>query len=62
MSTKTAPLVRVGDDATKAEIAEALTYLAARAARLPHHRDCTQWLKLHECIDDLLTDWQVTEA
>lgn len=59
----TAPAsIRITDESTKAEVAEALTHLAQYAARQQHHPDCVQWVTAHERIDSLLGDWQVAPA
>lgn len=50
--------IRLDDDSTKAEYAEALTHLAEYAARQQHHPDCARWVRAHERIDQLLDDWQ----
>lgn len=53
----TTEIVRVTDDTTRAEIAEALTNLAATASRLLHHPDNGPWLRCHARMDVLLEDW-----
>lgn len=59
-------VIRVSDDSTRADIAEAMTNLCARARRempvvgtvdLP-----TPWDKRHEALDALLTDWEQASA
>lgn len=53
--------IRLTDDSTKPEIAEALTHLAAYAARQQHHPDSVRWVRAHERIDRLLCDWERAE-
>ena len=49
--------VRITDESTRTEIAEALTHLAQYAAKQQHHPDCSRWVRAHERIDALLDDW-----
>ena len=49
------------DDSTRAELEEALTYLARYAAHQLHHVDCVPWRTAHERIDMLLDKWQATD-
>ena len=61
--TNTAPeTIRITDDSTKAEIAEAITHLGQYASRQQHHPDCTRWVRAHERINALLTDWETAPA
>lgn len=50
-------VIRINDETTRAELAEALTHLAKYARRQPHHPDCTRWVLAHQRIDALLVDW-----
>lgn len=54
--------IRVTDDSTRAEIAEALTNMAAYAARQQHHPDCERWVTAHRRIDALLDDYEKARA
>lgn len=54
--------IRITDESTKVEIAEALTHLAEYAARQQHHPDSTRWVRAHERINALLTDWEAAPA
>lgn len=57
--TATKPeVIRLDDDSTKVEIAEAITHLAEYAARQQHHPDSTRWVRAHAKIDQLLTDYE----
>lgn len=61
--TSTRPeTIRITDESTRAEIAEALTHLAHYAARQMHHPDCSRWVRAHERIDVLLADWEAAPA
>lgn len=57
-----AEFVRITDDSTRAEIAEAITHLAAYAARQQHHPDSGRWVRAHQRIDALLGDWEKARA
>lgn len=57
-----AKILRITDETTREELAEALTHLARYARRQPHHPDCTRWVLAHQRIDALLTDWQRASA
>lgn len=54
--------IRITDESTRAEIAEAITHLAQYAARQMHHVDCSRWVRAHERIDHLLDDWEAAKA
>lgn len=54
--------IRITDESSRADIAEALTHLAAYAARQQHHVDCVRWVRAHERIDELLGDWERAEV
>jgi hypothetical protein len=54
--------LRITDESSKAEIAEAITHLGKYAARQMHHADCIPWRTAHERIDALLDDWERAEA
>lgn len=61
--TATKPvLIRLDDDSTKAEVAEAITHLAEYAARQQHHPDCTRWVRAHDKINQLLDDYENAPA
>jgi hypothetical protein len=57
-----AEAIWVTDSTTKAELEEALRYLAAYAAHQLHHADCIAWRTAHERIDSLLVDWEKAPA
>jgi len=52
----------VTDETTRAELAEALTHLAAYASRQQHHPDCERWVTAHRRIDVLLTEYERAPA
>lgn len=54
--------LRITDESTKADIAEALTHLATYASRQQHHPDSVRWVRAHERIDALLEDWEQAPA
>ena len=55
----TAPeTVRITDESTAEEIAEAITHLGQYAARQQHHPDCGRWVRAHQRIDALLCEWE----
>ena len=54
-------IVVITDETTRAEIEEALTYLAATAARLPRHY-VDRKAAIHARIDALLDDLELLEA
>lgn len=63
MTTDAKPeTIRITDESTKAEVAEALTHLAQYAARQQHHPDCSRWVWAHERIDSLLYDYERAPA
>lgn len=51
-------LLRINDDTTREEIAEALTNLARHAMRLPHVLDNSPHQRCHAQMDALLDDWE----
>lgn len=53
-----ATVLRVTDQTTRLELAEALTNLAQYAARQQHHPDCVRWVRAHERINVLLDDYE----
>ncbi len=55
-------VTRVTDQTTRLELAEALTNLAAYAARQQHHPDCVRWVRAHERINVLLDDYERAPA
>lgn len=60
-------VLRITDDTTKAELAEALTHACAYAIRLPHvmsrdDRHPSQWDRAHRRLDSLLDDYQRAPA
>lgn len=62
----TAPLIRVTDSTSRAELEEALTNLAAHARRQVRVLDVaglpSAWTKAHARIDALLVDWQAARG
>lgn len=62
VDTPAAEMIRITDESSRAEIAEALTHLAQYAARQMHHPDCSRWVRAHERIDALLGDWERASA
>lgn len=57
-----AKVIRINDETTRAELAEALTHLAKYARRQPHHPDCARWVLAHQRIDALPVDWEQASA
>lgn len=55
-------LIRLDEESTKADYAEALTHLAQYAARQQHHPDCSRWVRAHERMNALLEDWERAPA
>ena len=62
MTTTQPETLRITDDSTRAEIAEAITHLAQYAARQQHHPDSTRWVRAHERINALLDDLERAPA
>lgn len=56
-----ADIIRVCDDSSREDIAEAITHLGEYAAHQLHHPDCKPWVTAHRRIDALLDDWQATD-
>lgn len=55
-------VLRVNDASTRADIAESIVNVNARAKRIPHvvgnEKLPTEWDRRHGNINDLLTDWE----
>lgn len=56
--TTAPPVILVTDDATAADLAEAITHMNGYAKRQMHHPDNLRWVMAHAQIDALLDDWQ----
>ena len=54
--------IRITDDSTRAEIAEAITHLGQYAAHQQHHPDSGRWVRAHERINALLDDYERAPA
>lgn len=54
--------ILITDDSTAEEVAEAITHLAAYAARQLHHPDSVRWINAHRRINALLTDWEAARV
>jgi len=51
-------LLQVQEQTTKAELEEALTHLARYAAHQLHHVDNSRWVRAHQRINTLLSEWE----
>lgn len=51
-------MLKVTDDTTRDDIAEALRHVCAYAERQPHVIGWSTWERAHERIDQLLTDYE----
>lgn len=54
-------LIRITPETTRAELAEAITWAAQAAARIPEHHT-EQKARAHERIDAMLDDWEARPA
>ena len=50
--------IKVTDQTTRAELAEAITHLNDYAKHQQHHVDNSRWVRAHQRIDVLLGDWE----
>ena len=61
MTTTTAS-IRVTDESTRAEVAEAMVYVNDRAKSTPHVvgtvEEPTLWDRRHDLLNAMLTDWE----
>jgi hypothetical protein len=59
-------LLRITDDSTREEIAEAITHCCRTAVRAPHVRGSDEhpsaWDRAHETLDELLCEWEAARA
>ena len=58
--------IRVTDESTRAEVAEAMTYINDAAKATPREigpaGEPTLWDRRHELLNAMLTDWQTRPA